>query len=62
MDDALPVRRFQRVSHLLCDRKRLGDRNRSSRDPLCEVLALDEFHDQRADPRSQPCGGGLTNN
>ena len=49
MDDALLVRRFQRVSDLLRDGQRLVDRDRPARDALREVLALDEFHHERAD-------------
>jgi hypothetical protein len=51
MDDALLVRRFERVSDLLRDGQRLGDRDRPARHALCEVLALDEFHHKCADDR-----------
>ena len=47
MDDALLVRRFERVRDLLRDRQRVGGRDRSARDEGAEVLALDQFHDER---------------
>ena len=49
MDDALLVRGFERLGDLLRDRQRFVERNRAARDPLREVLALDEFHDERRD-------------
>ena len=49
MDDALLVRRFQRVSDLLPDGERLVDRDRPARNAFCEVLALNQFHHERAD-------------
>ena len=48
MDDALLVRRFERLGDLLRDRHRLVERNRAARDPLRQILALDQFHDERA--------------
>ena len=47
MDDPLLVRRLERLGDLLRDRQRLVERNRAPRDPLREILALDEFHDER---------------
>src|SRR6266545_6263468 len=49
MDDALLVRGFERLRHLPCNGQRLIDRHRATRDPLRQILALDEFHDERAD-------------
>ena len=49
MDDALLVRRFERLGDLLRDRQRLVDRDRPARNALRQVLALDEFHHQRTD-------------
>ena len=48
MDDALLVRRFQRVGDLLRDGERVGQRYWSTRDQHGEVVAFDELHDQRA--------------
>ena len=48
MDDPLLVRRFERLGDLPRDRQRLVDRDRAARDPLREILALDEFHHERA--------------
>ena len=49
MDDPLLVRRFERFGDLSRHRQRVGQRNRAARDPLRQVLALDELHDQRLD-------------
>ena len=48
MNDPLLVRRFERLGDLLRDRQRLVERDRAARDPLREVLALDELHHERA--------------
>ena len=48
MDDALIVRGFEGLRDLLRDRQRVGERHRSARDQHREVVAFDEFHDQRA--------------
>ena len=48
MDDPLLVRRFERLGNLLRDRQRLVERDRAARDPLRQILALDQFHDERA--------------
>ena len=44
MDDALLVRRFERVGDLLRDWQRFVERDRAARDPLRQILALDQFH------------------
>ena len=49
MDDPLLVRGFERLGDLCGHRQRVGQRDRAARDPLGQVLALDEFHDQRRD-------------
>ena len=48
MDDALLVRGFERVGDLLRDRQRFVERDRAARDPLRQILALDQFHHERA--------------
>ena len=48
VDDALLVRRFERLGDLLRDRQRLVERNRATRDALRQIVALDEFHHERA--------------
>ena len=48
MDDADLVRRLERLGNLARERQRLVDRNRTFRDALGEVFALDELHDDRA--------------
>jgi hypothetical protein len=48
VDDALLMRGFEGVGDLLGDRQHPVDRDRSARDPLRQVLAFDELHDQRA--------------
>ena len=47
MDDALLVRRFERVGDLLRDRQRLVDRDRSVRDPIRECRTFDQLHHER---------------
>ena len=49
MDDPLIVCRFECVGDLLRDRQRLGKRDRSARDALREVLALDQLHHERTE-------------
>ena len=49
MDDPLLVRGFERLGDLLRDRQRLVERDRAARDPLRQILALDEFHHERGD-------------
>ena len=49
MDDPLLMRGFERLGDLRRHRQRVGHRDRAARDPLREVLALDELHDQRRD-------------
>ena len=46
MDDALLVRRLERLGDLPRDRQRLVDRNRPVRQPLGEVVAFDQLHRQ----------------
>ena len=48
MDDALLVRGFQRVRHLSGNAQRLVQRKRSAREPLREILSLDELHHEGA--------------
>ena len=48
MDDPLFVRCFERLGDLFCDRQRLVDRDRSARQPLRQILALDQFHHEGA--------------
>ena len=48
MDDALFVRRFERVGDLLRDRHRLVEGDRAALDTLGEIFAFDQLHDQRA--------------
>ena len=50
MNDPLLVRRLERLGNLLRDRQRLVERDRSARDALREILALDQFHDEGAHP------------
>ena len=45
MDDALLVRRLERLRDLLRDRQRFAEWYRSARNPLRELLAIDQFHD-----------------
>ena len=48
MDDPLLVRRFEGFGDLARDGQRLVKRNGSARDPLREILTLDELHDEGA--------------
>ena len=50
MDDAVFVRRDERVGDLPRDRQRLGEGNRPFRDALGERLALDELEDSAGVP------------
>ncbi len=49
MNHSLLVRRFERVGDLSRDGQRLVERNRSTRDSLCEILPFDEFENERGD-------------
>ena len=49
VDDPLLVRRLQRLRDLLRDRQRVVEGDLSARDPLRQVLALDQLHDQGTD-------------
>ena len=49
MDDALLVRRLQRFSDLFRDQQCLAERDRSMRDPLRKILAVDELHHEGLD-------------
>ncbi|HZM95205.1 MAG TPA: hypothetical protein VFB92_17375 [Vicinamibacterales bacterium] len=44
MNDALLVRRFERLGNLLRDRERLIERDRTSSHALREIVSLDQFH------------------
>ncbi len=48
MNDPLRMRCFERLGDLFRDRQRLVNRDRPARNTLRHVLALDEFHHQRA--------------
>ena len=48
VNDALFVRGLERVCDLLCDRKHLGNRNRSLREAIFERWTLHELHDERS--------------
>ena len=50
MDDPLVVRRFESLGNLPHDRQGVGQRNRSARDALRQILSLHEFHHQRLPP------------
>ena len=60
MDDALLVRGFERVRDLFRNGQRLVKRNRAARDALREIVALNEFHDERGNARTffKPVDGG----
>ena len=60
MNDPLLVRRFQRVGDLLGDGKGFVEWNRAARDALREIVALNEFHDERGGGRTffKPVDGG----
>ena len=49
MDDALLVRRLERVGDLCRDRQRLGERHCTTRDVRGKIFALDQFHDERGE-------------
>ena len=49
VDDPLVVRRFKRLGDLFGDGQGFVDRDRSTGDPLREILALDELHHERGD-------------
>ena len=49
VDDALLVRRFDRLGDLPRDRQRLVDRHPVAPEALRQILALDEFHHERGD-------------
>jgi hypothetical protein len=51
MDDALLVRRFERVRDLPADRERIRDGERALNDAVGERLAVDQLHDQRPGAR-----------
>ena len=44
VNDALLVRRFERLGNLLRDRERLIERDRTSSNALREIVSLDQFH------------------
>ena len=54
MDDALLVRRFERLRDLPRDRQRLVEGQRAARDPIGERVALDQLEDQRVGRRRCP--------
>ena len=58
MDDPLLVRRFEGLGNLLRDGQGFVDGDRAAGDPLRQVLALDEFHDESAARRSILRGRG----
>ena len=47
MDDAVLVRRFERLRNLSRDRQRFVQWNRTARDSLREIFPLNQFKDQR---------------
>jgi hypothetical protein len=49
VDDALFVRRFERLGNLSRDGEHLGDRHRSARDAVRERLALDQLEHECAE-------------
>jgi hypothetical protein len=51
MDEAELVGRFEGGGHLTCQRKRIGDGQRTARDSSRKVFALNQLHDERAAPR-----------
>src|SRR4029453_12928719 len=48
MDDAEVVRGLERLRNLFRDRQGFVEWNGSTSDPLRQILALDQFHDERA--------------
>ena len=49
MDNAVIVRGFKCLGNLPRDRQRVVERDRAARDALREILAFDQFHDERRD-------------
>jgi hypothetical protein len=49
MDDALLVRRFERLGDLACDGQGLIDRNGSTRNAIGQSWSFDEFEDEGRD-------------
>jgi hypothetical protein len=49
MNDRLLVRRFEGFGNLARDGQRLVERDRAARQPLRQILALDEFHHEGLD-------------
>jgi len=49
MNDPLLVRRFERVGDLPRERQRLVERQSPARNPLRQILTLDQLHHERAD-------------
>jgi hypothetical protein len=49
MDDALLVRRLQRIGDLFRDQQCVVEWDGSTRDPLREILTFDEFHHEGLD-------------
>ena len=49
MDDGLLVRRFECLRNLLRNGQRLVERHGAARQPLRQILTLDEFHHERLD-------------
>ena len=47
MDDAFLVRGVERIGDLVRDRERVGDRHRSSLDPIGQRLAFHQLEHQR---------------
>ena len=60
VNDPLLMRGFERVRDLFRNGQRLIKRNRAARDALREIVALDEFHDERGGARTffKPVDGG----
>ena len=48
MDDVLLVRRFQGLGHLLREGQGFVDGDRATSDALRQIVALDQFHHERA--------------
>ena len=60
MDDSVLVGRFEGFGDLFRDGQRLVERDGAARQPLCQILALDEFHHEGPDTVGlvQPVDGG----
>ena len=54
MDDAVLVRRLERLGDLARDRQRFVERNRAVRDAIGERRPLDELQDERLDAVRRP--------